>query len=237
VVLALLSPIDALSDVLFSAHMGQHEILMLVSAALLVLGRPLFAFLWAFQAPQREAIGRWTQRPAVRRIWRAATHPLGIVVAHGATVWIWHLPILFEAALFSEPIHALQHASFFLTAALFWWTMIYGRYGRVGYGVAVLYVFITAAHTGALGALATFARSAWYPSYADGARGLAAHSLEDQQLAGLIMWIPAGAILTVLGLALFAAWMGHAARSVARGRTEAFTGGHSLPAPSPRGTR
>jgi putative membrane protein len=236
VVIALLSPLDAASDVLFSAHMGQHEILMLISAPLLVVGRPLFVFLWAFRPQQREAIGRFTQRPAIRSTWRAVTHPLVIVVAHGAVVWIWHLPLLFEAAIFSEPIHALQHASFFLTAALFWWTIIYGRYGRLGYGVAVLYVFITAAHTGALGALATFARAAWYPSYADPSRGLSAHALEDQQLAGLIMWVPAGAILTVVGLALFAAWMGQASRSVARGRMEAITARGSLEASS-RGAR
>lgn len=223
VVIALLSPLDALSDVLFSAHMGQHEILMLISAPLLVIGRPLFVFLWAFGPAGRESLGRFTQRGWVRAVWKAVTHPLGIVVAHAIAVWVWHLPALYEAALASEPIHVLQHACFFITAALFWWSMIYGRYGRIGYGLAVLYVFLTAAHTGALGALATFARTVWYPTYAERAPALAGTALEDQQLAGLIMWVPAGAVLTILGLALFAAWMGEAAKRVKLGNTDALT--------------
>jgi putative membrane protein len=223
VVLALLSPLDALSDLLFSAHMGQHELLMLVAAPLLVLGRPLVVFLWALPAGPRQAVGRWTQGARVRRSWKALTHPLGIVVAHAAAIWVWHLPVLFEAALYSEPIHVVQHACFFVTASLFWWSMIYGRYGRIGYGVAVGYVFLTAAHTGGLGALATFARSVWYPTYSVRATDAAVSALEDQQLAGLIMWIPAGAVLMVLGLALFAAWIGEASRRVALGHADALS--------------
>src|SRR5207253_29989 len=127
---------------------------------------------------------------------------------------------LYEAALANDGIHFVQHASFFITSALFWWSMVYGRYGRIGYGVAVAYVFFTAAHTGALGALATVAHAAWYPTYAQSAPALVGSALEDQQLAGLIMWIPAGAILTVLGLALFAAWMGEASRRVSLSQVE-----------------
>lgn len=225
VVVALLSPLDALSEVLFSAHMGQHEILMLISAPLLVIARPLFVFLWAFGTGGRERLGQFTQRGGVKRTWRAVTHPLGIVIAHAIAVWVWHLPSWYEAALASEPIHILQHASFFITAALFWWSMIYGRYGRIGYGVAVLYVFLTAAHTGALGALATFARTTWYPTYAQTAPPLAGSALEDQQLAGLLMWVPAGAILTILGLAIFAAWVGEASRRVRFGTADAASAG------------
>jgi putative membrane protein len=223
VIAALLSPLDGLSDLLFSAHMGQHELLMLIAAPLLVLGRPLYVWLWALPPPLRLRVAGWTRTPVVRGTWRALTAPWLIALLHGAVVWMWHLPSFFEAALHHEGIHALQHTLFFLTAALFWWTLIYGRYGRMGYGLSVLYVFVTALHTGALGAFATFAREAWYPSYVERAPTLATAPLEDQQLAGLLMWIPAGAVLAVFGLALFAAWMGEVARRGRLSQTRAQT--------------
>ena len=121
--LALLSPLAWLSDVLFSAHMTQHEILMLVSAPLLCLGRPLIATLWAAPPQWRERMGRWTHRPAVTATWRSLTAPLAVFLVHAVTLWLWHAPALYEAALRHGGVHALQHLSFVLTAALFWWGM------------------------------------------------------------------------------------------------------------------
>lgn len=213
---SLLSPLDALSDVLFSAHMGQHEILILISAPLFVIGRPGIAALWALPARVREratgAIG-WSP---VRRAWRAITGPVVVLVAHAVALWIWHVPRLFEGALEHEAVHALQHLSFFLTALLFWWALVQGRYGRSGYGAAVLFVFITGLHSGTLGALITFAGSLWYPIYDARTRAAGGDPLADQQLAGLLMWIPAGVLLMVVGLALFSAWLGEARRRSAR---------------------
>ncbi|MFL5321031.1 MAG: cytochrome c oxidase assembly protein [Myxococcaceae bacterium] len=212
VIAALISPLDHLSDLLFSAHMTQHELLMLVSAPLLVFGKPLVAFLWAFPSDQREKIGAFIQRPAVSKSWRLLTGPLFVVLAHGIAVWIWHIPALFQAALRNDAIHAVQHAMFFITAALFFWALVHGRYGRVGYGLAVFYVFFTGLHTGLLGALITFARSVWYPDYTGPSEGIGHSALADQQLAGVIMWVPAGTIFILIGLALFAAWMGESER-------------------------
>ncbi len=81
------------------------------------------------------------------------------------------MPYLFEAAMRNEPLHAVQHLMFFGTAALFWWSLLAGRYGRAGYGVAVLFVFATGLHTGLLGVLLTFARRLWYPIYDARTRG------------------------------------------------------------------
>lgn len=211
VLVALVSPLDALSDVLFSAHMGQHEVLMLVSAPLLVLSRPAIPFLFALDERPRAGLAGLLRRPGPRRAWRWLSAPLVVLVLHGVAVWVWHVPVLFEAALASEWVHAVQHACFFGTAALFWWTLVMGRYGGLGYGVGVAWVFVTAMHTGLLGALATIARRPWYSNSATAARyGLT--PLEDQQLAGLLMWVPAGALLLVSALALCAAWLGQAER-------------------------
>ncbi len=212
--IALVSPLDTLSDRLFSAHMTQHELLMLVAAPLLVLGRPLVVAPWLLSSPARKHLRRW-QSPALRRGWRWLTAPLTVVLLHGAVVWVWHVPVLFEAALHSDSVHAVQHFGFFWTAALFWWALAHGRYGRLGYGMSVVFVFLTAMHQSILGALLTFAPSSWYPTYEVRAAADAVDPVTDQQLAGLLMWIPSGAIFLVIGLALFAAWLGEAERRMA----------------------
>ena len=218
VVIALISPLDPLSDVLFSAHMAQHEVLMLVSAPLFVLGRTLLAFLWAFE--NRERIGRRLQSPGVLSAWHGITGPLVVWVLHAVALWVWHAPGLYEAALRNEAVHAVQHLSFFVTASLFWWALVHGRFGRIGYGMAVFYVFTTAVHSSILGALLTIAPRLWYPIYEARTMRWNLDALEDQQLAGLLMWVPAGVIFLVLGLALFAAWLGEAERRVAHTRSE-----------------
>jgi putative membrane protein len=217
---ALVSPLDALGGVLFSAHMAQHEVLILVAAPLLVLGRPLAPFLWALPRESRERAARWTQAPAVAAVWRFLTAPLAVWTIHGIALWVWHLPSLYQATLDDDFVHALQHLSFFGSAALFWWSLIHGRFGRLGYGAAVLYVFTTSLHSGVLGALLTFAPRLWYPIYEARTSQWGLSALEDQQLAGLIMWVPAGAVFILLGLALFAAWLGEAERRVVHTRSE-----------------
>ena len=220
VVIALISPLDPLSDILFSAHMAQHEVLMLVSAPLLVLGRTLLAFFWALDNR------RWTPSPRTLSVWHAITGPLVVWVLHALALWVWHVPSLYEAALRSEAIHAVQHLSFFVTASLFWWSLVHGRFGRIGYGMAVFYVFTTAVHSSILGALLTVAPRLWYPIYEARTMQWNLDALEDQQLAGLLMWVPAGVIFLVLGLALFAAWLGEAERRVAHTQSETLARRH-----------
>jgi putative membrane protein len=186
--------------------------LMLVAAPLFVLGRPLLAYLWALPPALRNQVSGAVASNRFRRAWRGLTAPLLVLLLHGAVRWAWHAPRLFEAALRSELVHGVQHAMFFFTAAMFWWALANGRYGRSGYGVAVLFVFATGMHTGLLGALITFSGWVWYPMYDERGRAFGVLALEDQQLAGMVMWIGAGLLFLVLGLALFVAWLGEATR-------------------------
>lgn len=214
-VLALVSPMDRLSERLFAVHMGQHELLMLVAAPLVVVGRPLVPFLFALPArwePRALAVAR---RPGVLRTWAFLTAPIVAIALHAIARWIWHLPALFDGALDHPALHAVQHLTFFLTAVFFWWAVVHGRYGRAGYGVSVMAVFVTLAHTGLLAAIITLAPDPLYRTYV---RLLGERALSDQQVAGLVMWVPAGALLAVVGLALFAAWLGEPSR---RARKEA----------------
>jgi putative membrane protein len=218
--IALLSPIARVSALLFSVHMTQHALLMLVAAPLMAFGQPILACLWAFGDARREPLARAFRGTRITSVWRMVSSPLAVFLIHAAVLWLWHIPAWFEAALRSDAVHAVQHLSFVVAASLFWWAMVHGRYGRMGYGLSVVYVFLTAVHSGALGALLTVAPSVWYREYTSRAGGSHHAALADQQLAGLLMWIPAGVIFIVLGLALFAAWLGEAERRVRLGATD-----------------
>jgi putative membrane protein len=203
-VLALVSPLDALGARLFSAHMLQHELLMLVAAPLLVLGQPLAAWTWALSPAQRQVVGRWTRVHWWAATWALLTDPLAAWALHALALWLWHLPSWFEAALHNEGWHALQHASFLVTALLFWWAVAGGdARARTG-GFAMLYLFTTMLHTGALGALLTMAPTPWYPTYAASTGALGLDPLEDQQLGGLVMWVPGSVAYLIAGLVVMA---------------------------------
>jgi putative membrane protein len=214
--IALVSPLHAWGRVLFSAHMSQHEVLMLVAAPLLVLGRPLVVFLWAFPVNWSRWLGNIAKIRWVERTWHLFTIPLVAWLVHAVALWIWHVPVLFDAVLQNEWVHTLQHLSFLVSALLFWWALIHGPQGAMGYGAAVLYLFTTSVHSGALGALLTVAGSVWYPSYIPLTASWGLTPLEDQQLGGLIMWIPAGMVYVIAGLALFAGWLREADLRAAR---------------------
>ena len=212
---ALVSPLHALGETLFSAHMAQHELLMAVAAPLLVLGRPALAFLWGLPVGWRRAAGRWAAVPPVRAAWSFVTLPSIAWLLHAVAIWAWHAPGLYDEALTSDPVHALQHASFLGSALLFWWALIHGRNSRLRYGASIIYVFTTAVHTTALGAVLALAPRPLYPAYsATAAWGLT--PLEDQQLAGLIMWVPAGIAYLVAALAFMTGWLRESERRAVR---------------------
>jgi putative membrane protein len=221
-VVSVLPPLDSFAVELFSVHMVQHELMMLVGAPLVIAGRPMSTCLWGLPARWRRAAGATLQARPSSRLWRILTAPLVAWALHGLAIWVWHAPPLYDAAVQHEGVHALQHAMFIGTSALFWWGLLYGRYGRAGYGAAVFYVFTTVVHTGVLGAAVTFAGVPLYPVYAAPAARRGIDLLADQEIAGLLMWIPAGIVLTLLGVALFAAWLGEAERRSLKQRTRPY---------------
>jgi putative membrane protein len=211
--LALLSPLDAAAATAFSMHMVQHEVLMLVAAPLLVLGRGLPTLLWAFPRDVRLALGRGSKRPWLRGAWGWFTAPLTAWLLHAAALWVWHIPALFNAALADPALHDFQHASFLVTALIFWHSLL--RHGaHAARGGAILYLFTTTIHTGVLGALLTFARNPLYAPFDVGLRVWGSLTpLEDQQLGGLIMWVPGALVYVGVALTLMARWLGESART------------------------
>lgn len=207
--LALNSPLHKISEQLFWVHMTQHEILMLISAPLLILSQPAAPFLFALPERWRVPVAHIGKTRTIERTWSLISAPPTAWLFHAAALWVWHAPRLFDPTLESEWMHAGQHTSFFGTALLFWWTLFHKHAGRLGYGGAILYVFTTAVHTSVLGALLTFAPHAWYAPYAHTAPLWGLTALQDQQIGGLVMWVPAGTLLTIVALVLLAKWMSH----------------------------
>jgi putative membrane protein len=205
-VAALVSPLDRLGGTAFSMHMLQHELLMVVAAPLLVAGRPLEAWSWGLAPAWRRFFAQATRARALRRAWGALTDPIGAWAVHALALWAWHIPPLFQWALANEGAHILQHTSFLGSALLFWWAVLGGASRRAG-GASLLALFTTMLHTSALGALLTFSPSVWYAHPAGGPETLGLDPLADQQLGGLIMWVPGGLAYIVTALAIVARWL------------------------------
>lgn len=206
-VLALLSPLHAWGQMLFAAHMTQHELLMLVAAPLLVLGRPWTVALFALPRGEARAVSAFWRRSSFAEAGHWAARPLVAWSVHAVALWAWHVPVLFEATLRWPVVHDLQHVSFFGSAVLFWFAL--GREGldwRHG-AAALLYLFTTMLHSGALGALLLLANHPLYPAYAARAATWGLTPLEDQQIGGLIMWVPAGIVYVIAALAAVANWL------------------------------
>jgi putative membrane protein len=188
---AIAGPLDELAETSLSAHMLQHEIVILIAAPLLALGRAHHLLLALL--PRSRGRGLWHYVRSMRVSTAIAC------IFHALAIWIWHLPALYQAAATQPSLHLAQHASFLGTALLFWCAVLDHRRQ---YGAAALYTFATSAHTGILGVLMFITPHAWYPSYGTGAA-----AIHDQQLAGLIMWIPGGAVLAFTGVCLLWYWL------------------------------
>jgi len=207
---ALVSPLDALAEALASAHMVQHVVLILVAAPLLALSAPSSALLRGSPLAVRRATSRWRRRlrPADQRL-RVAGGPVTVWLLHVAVVWLWHASVPYDAAVANPWLHVLEHATFLVTGIWFWRVIIGARGGatRVPHGLGILLVFAMAMQSVFLAVIMTFARTPWYTSYATTTQPWGLDPLADQQLAGVIMWVPAGVIYLGVALTLLAVWL------------------------------
>jgi putative membrane protein len=196
--LALISPLDALSDeYLFSAHMIQHMLIALVAPPLWLIGTPEWML-----APL-------VRKPGVARVARWLTYPIVAFGLFNADLWLWHLPTLYDATLENEYIHIFEHLTFTATAVLFWWVVLgpVRSIPRLSPGVGVLYLFVACQPMVALGALLTFAAQPLYQPYVEAPRIWGSTPLGDQQLGGLIMWLPSNIPYVLVMSVLFFRWV------------------------------
>ena len=200
--IALSAPLEQWAHASFAAHMAQHLLLIVVAAPLLLLANPFAALVWALPARLRGA--------PLRQLWRGLTLMSVAWLAHTAAVWLWHLPIAYDAAVADRLVHDLEHLAFFGTAVLFWWPIVEPAprlRPAAGYGARVVFLVLAALQGALLGLLLTMSPRILYRAYP---------SAEDQSLGGLIMWAAGGAVDMVAVLILLGRYLGSQDRAAYR---------------------
>lgn len=214
---ALGPPLDDWSDhYLLLAHMVQHLLLILLAAPLLLAGIPA----WMLEPLTRNRItntlGYWLTRPII-----------AYAIAN-LVVILWHMPMLYDAALRSQPLHVLEHATFIATGILAWWPIAgpLPQWPRLSLPLQSLYFFAMTIPGGAVGAFITFAEPGLYSPYDTARRIFNIDLATDQQAAGLLMWVVVSTIYLVLITVTFFRWANREERNEPLPRSAA-------PQPSP----
>ena len=256
--LSLISPIDTLGDgYLFSAHMLQHLLLVLVAPPLLLLGIPPTT--WT-------ALLAWS--PA-HRAETAPGRPLAAWTLGLGTLWVWHAPLLYDAAVREQGVHILQHLSFLVTATVFWWPILApsasqgeseGRnvgqderaersqgeekdWRRLSPLGSIAYLMAAVVASSVLGIIITFAPTGLYPVYLHPVdrlgvlpllrQGWGLSSAADQQIGGVLMWTVSGPVYLLGVVAVLARWYTEPEEEQPSPPTPLPTAGEGSRTPSP----
>ena len=194
---ALSSPLHELSDnFLFSAHMVQHLLLMLLIPPLLIWGTPA----WLLRPLLRF--------PVVERAARFLTSPVIAFIVFSGVFSVWHFPPLYDLTLRNHSAHVLEHLLFMATAVVMWWPVL-GRLPelpRPSYPIQMVYLFFLSLPPGFVGAVITFSGDILYPWYGEVPRLWGISALTDQQIGGLIMKIPGALVFLVALAVVFFTW-------------------------------
>jgi cytochrome c oxidase assembly factor CtaG/cytochrome c2 len=215
VALIAAAALDEVGRLLLSAHMVQHLLLTVVAPLLLVLSRPAVLLRHALPLHWRRIAAGTARAAGVTAAARSASRPLVAWMLFCGSFVLWHLPGPYEYLLQHDTLRALVALSFFGAGLAFWSAVAAPtRVRRLGHGLALLMVVTAAVISGLPGALMTFAPRLLYPVSADTAAICGLTPFEDQQLAGLLMWIPMDAAFFAVAAWLFVAWLREAERQV-----------------------
>lgn len=205
-VVSVVGPIPAGSEVLLWVHMVQHLLLTVVAAPLVAYGVPVATIRRGLPPGPRSTLARWSR--TTHRWRRRIGDPSPLVLAtalHLAMLWLWHTPAVYDAAVLSPPLHLVEHLAF-AGSAVWFWAEVRASAWRTPrtQALATLCLASMIVSGGLLGALLAFAGRSSYTVYT-GAAGLTA--LEDQQLAGALMWVPPGFVYASVAIRRFVGWI------------------------------
>ena len=195
--IALLSPLHELGDsYLFSAHMVQHLMLTLAVPPLLLMGTPPWLLRPLVRTPRGLAAGRFITRPLIA------------FALFNMVFVLWHFPAMYDLSLRGREIHILEHLIFLVAAVIMWWPILGAmrELPRASYPVQMLYLFLLPTVSAVMGAIITFSDSVLYEWYAEAPRLWSISALEDQQLGGVIMWVPGGLVYLFALMVVFLTW-------------------------------
>ena len=209
--IAMLSAVEVLYDTLFTLHMVQHLLIMMVGAPLLMLADPYPFVVWGLPPNTRRAlIDLLTPWATVRQKLCRFTTPWLVWGLYVGATWLWHVPAAYDAALRSELLHVIEHMAFFVTALLFWWLVTGATprlQGRLGYGFRIGYSLLALAQNEVLGVGIAFASEPLYVYYTTVPRLWGLSVLEDQALGAALMWVPGGMMYALTAIVLLARFL------------------------------
>lgn len=200
VAVAILSPVEGIAGSLFSAHMVQHQLLVLIAAPLLVVARPLVVTSAALDPPWRDRLN--SARRALTPPRGAPHWAFALAGAHTAVWYAWHIPALYELALRSQAAHAFEHVTLLVSGVGLWWIVADPR-GRYANPVGILAIFAATLTSAWLAGLLSFTGRPWYPAHAAGAAAWGLTASQDQEFAAGLMWFPGAPAYIAAGWALF----------------------------------
>jgi cytochrome c oxidase assembly factor CtaG len=220
IVLATSTPLDPLADTLFTAHMTQHILLLMVAPGLIVLAAPWLR-LWqplplGFRRTVAKSVARGGWAAPLRALARLLSRPLAAWIAFNAVFVAWHVPALYDATLSNEAVHDLEHALFFLAGILFWLQVVDSPpvRARLDYGLRAVYLTGALLVSWVLAIVLALSSSAFYPAYVHLAHRTAGLSaLADQQIAGGMMWVPGSIPFTIAIVWALYRWLDPVAES------------------------
>jgi cytochrome c oxidase assembly factor CtaG len=210
---ALLPALEVLAADLFSVHMLQHVLLTAVAPPLLFIGEPVRPLLLGLPDFVRARVVRPLARSGpVRGLVHLLRHPGVAVLLFVGGVYLWHWPVLYDAAVEDARIHILEHAHFFGAAMLFWSVVIdpVPFRGTLPYAARIIYLLLAgAAQNTLLGGILSFSTRLLYPHYAETTARYGIDALTDQRIGGALMWVTGDAVF-LLGVSLaFFRWLAH----------------------------
>src|SRR5215831_10605647 len=198
--LAVCSPLDAFANLLLTAHMIQHLLLMMVAPPLLLFSDPFLPLLRGLPTKvSKHGFGPFLAWKTLSSFGRRLTHPLVCWMGFVCTTTAWHLPPMYELALRSETLHSVEHVCFLATGLLFWWPVIQPWPSRAQWPrwTMIPYLFLADFQNTALSAYLIFCDRVVYPTYATAPRLPGLSALEDQAAAGAIMWVPGSLVFLI----------------------------------------
>lgn len=195
--LSLNGPLHDISDYyLFSGHMVQHLVLTIVAPPLLLIGTPGWMFRPALKVP------------AINAVAKRITTPIAAFTIFNVVLAAWHLPPLYNTAMYSHEVHIIQHLMFMTASVIMWWPMLspLPELPRLSYPGQMLYSFVMTLPMTVISIYIVYADHVLYPAYASAPRLWGLSPLEDQRLGGLIMWIPGGLFFYLITSVIFFKW-------------------------------
>jgi cytochrome c oxidase assembly factor CtaG len=207
--IALAGPLDRYSSELFTVHMAQHIVIAMLAAPLLLIARPMPAYIWALPRPIRIGAGTaLTSSGKLITVLRVLTRPVIALPLFIVTLYGWHIPAAYNGSLENDWLHLFMHFTMFTTAVLFWWPIVGPPPARtqLSHPQRIVYLLLAVTPTALLSAVITLSKSVIFDFYLDSPGHFGWSPVNDQQTGGILMWIPGNLVYLVTMTILFFKW-------------------------------